>query len=400
MANGHGLSRRKFLIGAGAAAGAAVWAPRMQVVADAAALPPMPVRPLNLTIIDVAGQLQLTKAIIEDYAKSHPQYVGRVDYQTATAPELPAKIKAQQQANQVQIDMVLTGSDALSAGVVQGIWQTLLPDYQEKFPNIIGNYQQPKAQGLAQGYGILDVFGNYGPTFTYNPAKLPSPPKTPDDLLQWARSNPGQLIYARPANSGPGRSLMMGLPYLLGEADPRDPKTWTKVWPYYEELGKYVQYYPTGTAGTFQELGQGARTIAASTMGWDLNVRILGVVPKNFGAFTFAAEHLVADTQYVCVPKGIAPEMLGLVLDLTAWILRPEQQAKVYDNAYFYPGPAVKGVALSMAPKESQDAIGPVRRPSFDDLIRTSHIEIPLDPDKLVQGFQIWDQRVGANKLK
>ena len=37
---------------------------------------------------------------------------------------------------------------------------------------------------------------------------------------------------------------------------------------------------------------------------------------------------------------------------------------------------------------------------SFDDLIRTSHIEIPLDPDKLVQGFQIWDQRVGANKLK
>ena len=92
--------------------------------------------------------------------------------------------------------------------------------------------------------------------------------------------------------------------------------------------------------------------------------------------------------------------MLGLVLDLTAWILRPEQQAKVYDNAYFYPGPAVKGVALSMAPKESQDAIGPVRRPSFDDLIRTSHIEIPLDPDKLVQGFQIWDQRVGANKLK
>jgi len=400
--DGQGLSRRKFLIGAGvAAAGAGLW-PGMQGVAAAAsaALPPMPTRPLDLTIIDVAGQLQLTKAIIDDYAKSHAQYVGRVDYETATAPELPAKIKAQQQANQVQIDMVLTGSDALSAGVVQGIWTTLLPDYQAKFPGIIGNYQQPKAQGLAQGYGILDVFGNYGPTFTYNPAKLPTLPKTTDDLLAWARSNPGQLIYARPANSGPGRSFMMGLPYLLGEANPRDPATWTKVWPYFEELGKYIQYYPTGTAGTYQELGQGARTIALSTMGWDLNVRILGVVPKNFGAFTLAKQHLVADTQYVCVPKGIAPEMLGLVLDLTAWILRPDQQAKVYDNAYFYPGPAVKGVTLPMAPQASQDAIGPVRRASFDDLIRTSPIEIPLDPDKLVAGFQIWDQRVGANKLK
>jgi len=402
---GQAFGRRKFLVGTGVASvgvGMGLWPGRFGGLASAqqAGLPPMPTRPLVLSVIDVAGQLQLTKAIIDDYVRSHGQYVSRVDYQQATAPELPAKIKAQQQANQVQIDVVLTGSDALSAGVVQGIWQRLLPDFQQKFPNIIGNYQQPKAQGLAQGYGILDVFGNYGPTFTYNPAKLPTPPKSTDDLLQWARSNSGQLIYARPANSGPGRSFMMGLPYVLGEAQPRDPKTWTKVWPYLEELGKYVQYYPTGTAGTFQELGQGARTIAASTMGWDLNVRILGVVPKNFNAFTFTGEHLVADTQYICVPKGIAPEMLGLVLDLTAWILRPDQQAKVYDNAYFYPGPAVKGVALGMAPKESQDAIAPVRRQSFDDLIKTSRIEIPLDPDKLVEGFQIWDQRVGANKLK
>ncbi|HYM70283.1 MAG TPA: extracellular solute-binding protein [bacterium] len=399
----QGFNRRTFLIGAGAAAlGAGVWARGLGGVeaAQSAALPPMPSRPLALSIIDVAGQLQLTKAIIEDYAKSHGQYVSQVNYQQATAPELPSKIKAQQLANQLQINMVLTGSDALSAGIVQDIWQPILPDFQSKFPNLIGNYQQPKAQGLAQGYGILDVFGNYGPTFTYNPAKVPSPPKTPDDLLQWAKSNPQQLIYARPANSGPGRSFLMGLPYLLGEAQPREPQSWTKVWPYYQQLGQNIQYYPTGTAGTFQELGQGARTIAASTMGWDLNVRALGVVPKNFEAFTFTGEHLIADTQYICVPKGNSPEMLGLVLDLIAWVLRPDQQAKVYDTGYFYPGPAVKGVTLAMAPKDSQDAVGPVRRQSFDDLIRTRPIEIPLEPAKLVQAFQIWDQRVGANKLK
>ncbi len=396
--------RRTFLLGAGAAAaavGAELWAGRLGgVEAQPAALPPMPSRPLQVTLIDVAGQLQLTKSIIEDYVKSHGQYVSGVSYEQATAPELPAKIKAQQAANQLQINLVLTGSDALSAGIVQGIWQQLLPDFQQKFPNLIGNYQQPKAQGLAQGYGILDVFGNYGPTFTYNPAKLPAPPKTPEDLLQWAKANPSQLIYARPANSGPGRSLMMGLPYLLGEAQPREPQSWTKVWPYYQQLGQYIQYYPTGTATTFRELGQGARTIAASTMGWDLNVRALGVVPTNFEAFAFSNEHLITDTQYVCVPAGNPPEMLGLVLDLIAWILRPDQQAKVYDTGYFYPGPAVKGVSLAMAPKESQDAVGPVRRPLFDDLIRTRPIEIPLDPVKLVQAFKIWDEQVGANKLK
>ncbi len=401
----HGFNRRTFLRGAGATAaavGVELWAGGLRGLeaASSAALPPMPSRPLQLTIIDVAGQLQLTKSIIEDYARSHGQYVSGVSYQQATAPELPAKIKAQQAANQLQINVVLTGSDALSAGIVQDIWQRLLPDFQQKFPNLIGNYQQPKAQGLAQGFGILDVFGNYGPTFTYNPAKLPTSPKTPDDLLAWAKANPGQLIYARPANSGPGRSLLMGLPYLLGEAQPREPQSWTKVWPYYQQLGQYIQYYPTGTAGTYQELGQGARTIAASTMGWDLNVRALGVVPKNFGAFVFDNEHLIADTQYICVPKGNSPEMLGLVLDLIAWTLRPDQQAKVYDTGYFYPGPAIKGVTLAMAPKDSQDAVGPVRRQSFDDLIRSRPVEIPLDPGKLVQAFTIWDQKVGANKLK
>jgi putative spermidine/putrescine transport system substrate-binding protein len=382
-------------------AGAGVLGGRSGIArAAGAALPPMPSRPLQLSIIDVAGQLQLTKSIIEDYAGSHRQYVSGVSYQQATAPELPSKILAQQRANQLQINLVLTGSDALSAGIVQNIWQRLLPDYQTKWPNLIGNYINPQAQGLAQGYGILDVFGNYGPTFTYNPARLRTPPKTPEDLLAWAKANPGQLIYARPANSGPGRSFLMGLPYMLGEAQPREPQSWTKVWPYYQELGQYIQYYPTGTSGTFQELGQGARTIAASTMGWDLNVRALGVVPANFGAFAFANERLIADTQYVCVPKGNSPETLGVVLDLIAWVLRPDQQAQTYDTGYFYPGPAVKGVTLAMAPKADQDKVTPVRRPEFDDLIRTRPVEIPLAPDKLVQAFTIWDQKVGANKLK
>ncbi len=397
------FDRREFLVRAGTAAAslgvAAVGAGWAVKDAGAAALPPLPARPMPLNIIDVAGQLQLTRAIIDDYVRSHGQYVSQVNYERATAPELPAKIRTQQQANQVTIGMVLTGSDGLSSGIEQGIWQRLLPDYQQKFPNFMGNYIQPKAEGLAQGFGILDVFGNYGPTFTYNPRKLPSPPKSADELLQWARANPGQLIYARPANSGPGRSFLMGLPYILGEAQPREPESWTKVWPYYEELGKYVQYYPTGTAVTFQELGQGARTIAASTMGWDMNVRVLGTVPKDFGSFS-PATHLIADTQYVCVPKGTHPDVLAVVLDVMAWMLKPDQQAKVYDDAYFYPGPAVKGVPLEMAPKKSQDAVRSVTRPLYDQLIKSRPIEMPLDAPKMVKAFEIWDRRIGANKLK
>ena len=403
------IDRRAFLAGVGTAALAVACGPGRPAASTApsaagasagpgAALPPMPKSPISLSVIDVAGQLQLTKSAIEDYGAKNGQFVSGINFQTATAPELPAKLKAQQQANNVQIHFVLTGSDGLSSGVEQGIFTKITPDYNEKFPNLMANYLQPPAQDLAQGYGILVVYGNYGPTFTYGP-KMTSVPKTADDFLAWAKANPKQLIYARPANSGPGRSMLMGLPYILGEANPRDPNTWTKVWPYYEELGKYVEYYTTGTAATFKELGSGSRTVALSTMGWDLNVRVLGTVPKEFKAASIATR-LVADTQYVCIPKGVDSDHLAVALDLAAWMLKPEQQAKAYDNAFFYPGPAVKNVPLSMAPKESQDAVGSVVRPDFDDLIKKLPIETPLETKALVTAFDIWDKRVGAGKTQ
>ncbi len=377
------VDRRTFLAGAGAIALAAACGPGRPAGgggsaapsgAAGVALPDLPKSPIAFSVIDVAGQLQLTKAAIEDYAKQNGQYVSGIKYETATAPELPAKLKAQQQAGQVQLHFVLTGSDGLSAGVEQGLFVKLTPDYDKKFPNLMQNYQQPAAQDLAQGYAILVVYGNYGPTFTYDPKKLTTVPKSADDFLAWAKANPKQLIYARPANSGPGRSMLMGLPYILGEANPRDPNSWTKVWPFYEELGKTMEYYTTGTAATFKELGQGARTMALSTMGWDLNVRVLGTVPKEFKAGSIATR-LVADTQYVAVPKGVDSDHLAVALDLAAWMLKPEQQAKAYDNAFFYPGPAVKNVTLAMAPKDSQDAVGSVVRPEFDDLIKKLPIE-------------------------
>lgn len=399
------IDRRRFLTGASAIAIVAACGPGRPAGGAAttapagAALPAMPKAPISFSVIDVAGQLQLTKAAIEDYAKQNPTAVSGINYQTATAPELPAKLKAQQAAGQVQLHFVLTGSDGLSSGVEQGLFTRITPEYNAKFPNLMANYLQPPAQDLAQGYGILVVYGNYGPTFTYDPKKLTAVPKTADDFLAWAKANPRQLIYARPANSGPGRSMLMGLPYILGEANPRDPATWTKVWPYYQELGKYIEYYTTGTAVTFKELGQGSRTVALSTMGWDLNVRVLGTVPKDFKAGTIAT-HLVADTQYVCIPKGLDDDHLAVALDLAAWMLQPVQQAKAYDNAFFYPGPAVKGVTLEMAPQANRDAVASVRRPDFDDLIAKLPIETPLDTKALVAAFDMWDKQVGAGKLQ
>ena len=107
------------------------------------AIPPFPAKPVNLQILDVAGNLQLTKPMIENYRKANPDKIGTVDYLTATAPELAGKLKAQQDAGKVDIAMVLTGTDGMSSGIEQGLWTNLLPDYSAKFPNLLDNYLEP-----------------------------------------------------------------------------------------------------------------------------------------------------------------------------------------------------------------------------------------------------------------
>jgi putative spermidine/putrescine transport system substrate-binding protein len=208
-------------------------------------------------------------------------------------------------------------------------------------------------------------------------------------------------MYARPANSGPGRTFMMGLPYLLKDKDPADPVAgWEKTWAYLQELGKYVEYYPTGTGATMKEFGEGSRDIIITTTGWDINPRALGIVPKSAAIGTLKGFHWVSDAFFMCIPKGITNDRLAVTLDVMAHILKPEMQAISYDEGYLYPGPAVKNVPLSLAPKRSQDVIREFGRPEYASLIANNPIELPLDTTKMVVAFRMWDQLVGTKRAK
>src|SRR5258708_32093909 len=72
-----------------------------------------PTHPVTLNILDVAGNLQLTKAMIEAFKTPHPEIVAGVTYTTGTAPQLAAKIQAEQQGGNVHTSLVPTGTDRL-----------------------------------------------------------------------------------------------------------------------------------------------------------------------------------------------------------------------------------------------------------------------------------------------
>jgi putative spermidine/putrescine transport system substrate-binding protein len=367
--------------------------------ARAAAPPALPSEPVSLNVIDVAGQLQLTQRAMEDFARANPKLVSKIAFSQAPAPELPGKLKAQQAAGRVDIDLVLTGTDALSAGIDQGLWVPLVNDYPSALPDLDAVYQPGalKMQGLAQGQAVCVVFCPAGPLLEYMPDAVKTPPKTAQELLDWTRAHPKRFLYARPANSGPGRTWLQGLPYLLGDANPKDPKDgWAKTWDYLVELGKNIEYYPTGTGATMKELAEGSRDMIVTMTGWDINPRILGVVPKEAEVAVLQGFHWVTDAQYMAVPKGISDAKLAVLLQMVSYVLSKPAQATTWDKGYFYPGPAVKDVPLSMAPKESQEAINEYNRPFYDKLIKEVPSETPLPADKLVYAFQRWDQQVGA----
>lgn len=363
--------------------------------------PDRPGKAVTLNVLDVAGNLQLTQGMIDDFVAKNKDVVERVTYAKSPAPELVGKIKAQQAANRVDIDLVLTGVDGLSAGIEQGLYQPLLPTYASRLSGMRQYLPGAAAmQQLAGDFGVTVTYYPSGPLIEYLPVKVPTPPKSAAELLAYAKANPGAVQYARPSNSGPGRTFLMGLPYLLGDSNPKDPeKGWDKTWAYLAELNKYVTLYPSTTGETMKNLANGSAKIIATTTGWDINPRVLGTVPKEARIGALEGFHWVTDAHYAVVPKGVSTDKQAAVLLLLQHMLTPEQQAKAYDKGYFYPGPAVKDVDLAMAPADSRAALDEFGRPEYAGLINDNPLEVPLGSKELVAAFARWDREIGGAKV-
>src|SRR5207249_245341 len=119
---------------------------------------------------------------IEAYRAAHAAAVSAITFSKAPSPELPGKLKAQQDAGRLDIDLVLTGTDALSAGITQGLWTELLPAHAADLPKLDDVYL-PAArnmQTLAKGQGVVVTYYPSGPLLEYMPDAVAKPPTTTD----------------------------------------------------------------------------------------------------------------------------------------------------------------------------------------------------------------------------
>jgi len=395
--SGSNISRRTVVTAAGAAglsmAGGSAFAQQL----------PLPTRPIELNFLDGAGNLALTQPILENYRKAKPNLISKITYTKAPQPEIAPKLKAQQAAGRVDIDLCGLGSSGVALGMAENVYMQLLPTYNSqlpKFDDILIDGAK-KMQNHMQGYGVINGYCPFGPLLEYMPDRVKNVPTTAEELLAWTRANKNRFMYARPANSGIGIAFLQGLPYILKDANPKDPiKGWDKTWAYLKALGENIEYYPAGTAPLLKEFAEGSRDIIPTLTAFDINPRVLGIVPKEARIAAIKGFTWVNEAQYWSVPKGVSNEKLAVIFDLMRFMLTREQQAYIWDNGYFYPGPAVKNVPLSMAPAESQAAIKEFGRPEYDSLIANNPHETPLSPELAVLAFRRWDEEIGGSKRR
>ena len=353
--------------------------------------------PITLSIIDTGGDLASTEVIIRNYAKANPDKVKDIKIQRAPAPELPAKIKAQQDAGRLDINLVLTGQDggsllAANKQIIQ------IPNYKTEFPRDILTDAGKALYDEGGGYLIPSVGNAGGPVFIYNPSKVPNPPKTAADLLAWAKANPGKFMYARPANSGPGRSILQGMSFILNNSKPMDPeKGWEKGWDFLKELGKSVEYYPTGTAITLKEFAQGQRWMIAGIMEWDMKPRAQSVIPPDSKIAILENTTFVVDGHYWAIPTGVPKEQVDVILDLMKFMWKPEQQVLTW-TAFI--GPVVKSATIASAPKNIQDDVKEFWRPEYDQVGTKWKVSSPLGVTALSYAMDRWDREIGADQVK
>ena len=234
--------------------------------------------------------------------------------------------------------------------------------------------------------GYESIWGRAWGTFGYDSAKVPDPPKTLDELIQWIKDNPGGFTYpALPEFVGSMFVRLMcvhvtgGYEQYLGPFDQElfDEKM-PACWEMLNEIEPYLwrggETYPRQSQ--LPELfGQGETLINVNTSsgGWQTQI--------DAGKYPETVRGLVLENASIISPNFIAiaynaPDMAAAVV-ATDWLLGPEAQ---YGRAVTLN--SVPGIDVRLVPPEWQekfDAIDVGVNPAWADLIENGIPEIRVD---------------------
>jgi len=144
--------------------------------------------------------------------------------------------------------------------------QKFLDAYRSKIPSgsLVTRENAKMALGTnVDGY-VMPMF-NSQTALAYNPALVPNPPKSYDEIVEFAKKNPKQFGYNGIKGGASGVSFVMGWIYayggdaqklMNGPFDESETKNWDKAFASLKEFSRNATLTP-GNAGTLDMLSRG-----------------------------------------------------------------------------------------------------------------------------------------------
>ena len=179
---------------------------------------------------------------------------------------------------------------------------------KSKIPNAASvEAKSAVAQDYAQPYRGTTVI------LAYDSEKVPTPPKTMDELVEWMKANPGRFAYNAPGTGGAGDSFARTSVYnfLPEEAITSGDEKWVGEWdkgfeflksihPYmYKSGGSIV--YPNKNQGTLDLLNQGEIDMCPNWADMVLSQRAQGAI-KDTIKITQIDPSLTGSLQTLTIP--------------------------------------------------------------------------------------------------
>lgn len=244
------------------------------------------------------------------------------------------------------VDLVWINGENFAAGKEAGLW---LQDWAEDLPH--ADLVDPAT--VATDFGV-PVDGQESPwsrallVYAHDSARVPDPPTTLDDLLAFARANPGRITYPAPPDFT-GSAFVRQVVDVLGEDEGID---WlAELEPL---LWREGRTHPASEAELNQLFADGEVDLAMSYDPGFVQAEVArGAFPDTTRPFVF--DHgTLNNVSYVTIPATAANRAGALVV--ANLLLDPELQATKAD-------PDVLGVPTVL----DLDRLDPDQRTAFDD---------------------------------
>lgn len=238
------------------------------------------------------------------------------------------------------------GNDLIDAGFVTQVASAGLLEQPSK--DNIPNLKDVSEDVIKAGAGGGIPYRGSSVLLAYNPAKVPNPPKSLDELLSWIKANKGKFTYNSPKSGGSGQSFVTTVldKYVPADAQQKlrtsyaqaEESNWAQGFAELKALGPSIYnngFYPNGNKQSLELLASGQIWMCPVWSDMFISGQKTGLIPASMKVTQIANPSFTGGAAYLGVPKNSPNKEAAL--KLADYLLTPDAQNAIATTIAGYP---------------------------------------------------------------